>query len=299
MATSDILRLFLVSVILPALAAGLIWAGGWRFTCKQLPRVCWNSAWPNACAVASSYWVAYVGLQGFPPFPPNESRAWLFYWLALAAVLACGLTLKKIPAAVLWPLKILLTAATLYFVLRATVQYEWTVPETVGWLVGLTVVTLGFWQTLEYASSTLREGSDGWVFLGVLLFSVGVLAIALGASGSVKLAQFAAALGTVLAVYGFYQYFAKAIALHIGGLAPFTFVYLGLLLNGVFYSELPRSSATLLLLCPMAVWLCRIPLRRNRPLAQRLAFPATILVLCGGWAVWLALSSVEPVEYYY
>ena len=299
MATSDVLRLFLVSVVLPALAAGLFWAAGWWLTCRQSPRFCWNSAWPNACAIASSYWVAYLGLEGFPPFPPNESRAWLFYWVAIAALLAWGLSIKKIPAALVWPLKTLLTAATLYFILRATVKYEWTLAETVGWLLGLTVVTLGFWHALACASRTLRESCDRWVFLGGLLFSVGALAISLGASGSVKLAQFAAALGTVLAVYGVYHYFTNAIALHVGGLVPFVFIYLGLLLNGVFYSELPRLSAILLLLCPVAAWVCHLPFCRNRPLALRLAFLTLILMLCGGVAVWLALPSVEPVEYYY
>ena len=299
MATSDVLRLFLVSVILPALAAGLIWGCGRWFTGSRSPRFCWNSAWPNACAIASSYWVAYLGLQRFPQFPPNESRAWLFYWVAIAAILAWGLSIKKIPAAAIWPLKILLTVATLYCVLRATIKYEWTLPETVGWLLGLTVVTLGFWHTLECASRTLREGSDSWIFLGVLLFSVGVLAISLGASGSVKLAQSAAALGSVLAVYGFYHYFAKAVALHVGGLVPLVFIYVGLLLLGVFISYLPRPSAILLLLCPMAAWLCHLPFCRIRPLALRLAFLTLILMLCGGVAVWLALPSVEPVEYYY
>ena len=299
MATSDVLRLFLVSVVLPALAAGLIWAGGWRFTCRQSPTFCWHSAWPNALAIASSYWVAYLGLEGFPRFPPNESRAWLFYWLAVAAALAWGLSLKKLPAAVIGSLKALLTATTLYFVLRATVKYGWTVPETVGWLLGLSVVILGFWHALECAASTLHEDARGWDSLGMLLFSVGALTISLGVSGSVKLAQFGAALGTVLAVYGLTHYFAKAIPFHVGGLVPLVFIYSGLLLNGVFYSELPRPSAILLLLCPMGVWLCRVPFWRNRPLAQRLAFPASILVLCGGWAIWLALSSVEPVEYYY
>ncbi|MCH8219419.1 MAG: hypothetical protein IH892_21915 [Planctomycetes bacterium] len=299
MATSDLFRLILVSVVLPALAAGLIWGCGRWFTGRGSPSFCWNSAWPNACAIASSYWVVYLGLEGFPPFPPNESRARLFYWVAVAAVLAWGLSLKKIPAVAAWPLKTLLTGAALYFVLPAAVKVEWTVLETVGWLLSLTVVTLGFWYALACVSRTLRKSSDPWVFLGVLLFSVGALVISLGASGSVKLAQSGAALGSALAVYGIFHYYGKAIALHVGGLAPFTLIYVGLLLLGVFISYLPRLSAILLLLCPMAVCLCHLPFCRNRPLALRLAFLTLILMLCGGVAVWLALPSVEPVEYYY
>jgi len=288
-----IAKLILSTVVYPALSAALIW-----FLALWLGR---DKArvWPNAAALASAYMAAYLGLEGIPQFPPPASLAWLLIWIPALALLGWLLSLRP------WPLWFkgfmcaLVSLPALYFTLRSTVQYEWRPMVAVLWLTGLTGILLLSQATLHRASRTLDRPPAEWLFLGSLLCSIGALSLALGASGSIKLAQLGGALGVVMFLYAVFRFRQCGEPLYQGGTLPLSLTYLGLVLNGLFYSELPRSSAGLLMLCLLSPGLLLLPPLRNRPISVRLAVLITIGLVCGGLAIGLAATAgSSPADYY-
>jgi hypothetical protein len=288
-----IVKLILSTLVYPALSAALIW-----FLALWLGRGK-TRAWPNAAALASAYMAAYLGLEGIPQFPPPASLAWLFFWIPVFALLGWLLSLRAWPVYVRMVLCALVSPPALYFTLRSTVQYEWQPGVTILWLTGLTGVLLLSQATLNRASRTMDRPPAEWLFLGSQLCSIGALSLALGASGSVKLAQLGGALGVVVFLHAVFRFKRCGEALYQGGTLPLSLTYLGLVLNGLFYSELPRSSAGLLMLCLLSPGLLLLPPLRNRTLSLRLAVLITICLVCGGLAVGLAATAgSSPADYY-
>ena len=286
-----LVTLLLNTFVYPGLAACLLWSGAWWLGGRR-PR-----AGPNAAAMASAYVVTFVAVQGLPGFPPTASLSWLCYWVPVFALLGWFLAVKPWPA-LAWSLSTLLTVVSLYCLLRVTIQYQWNPVHAVLWLVALTAILQGLRAALDYGSRNLDEGSAQWLFQGALLFALGTLALSLGASGSIKLAQFAGALAVVFSVYTLFRFVHRCAPLHRGGSTPLSFTYLGLLINGYFYSELPPSSACLLILCPLIPLVLILPALRQRSLPVRLACLALALILCGGLAVVIAATSGESLDGY-
>lgn len=286
-------KLILSTFVYPGLTAVLIWLAASRLGRLRA------SAWPNALALTAAYGAAYLGLEGMPGFPPPASLGWLFYWIPAFALVGWLLAVRPWPVYVKIVLSAAVSVPALYCILRSTVQYTWQPVAAVLWLAGLTVILVLIYTTLDRTSRTLEEPPAEWMFHGSLLFSIGVLSLSLGASGSIKLAQLGGALGVVVFLYTVFRFWRCCEPLYRGGTLPLSLTYLGLVLNGVFYSELPRTSAGLLILCPLASSLLTLAPLRNRSLSLRLVTLITVSLACGGLAMALAATSGGDAADYY
>jgi hypothetical protein len=175
-----------------------------------------------------------------------------------------------------WENRAMLTGATLWLVLGPLFQSLWE-PEPrqgVAWMIGLGVGMLAFWGTLEALSA--RRGRGMLLPMAVL---AGGTAAVLVLSRVLVLGECAMTLAAALGVAWLVARWRTDLTLAVGGVPVVTVVLAGLILGGRFYGEMPRASALLLALAPLAVLIDRVgPIRRWPGWASSVARVTAVLV---------------------
>jgi len=245
----------------------------------------------SALAVGMGFALGSNRLFGNPGWPPAEAHLWLRP-IALAAT--CWGTLdaaRRPPGWARWGARVVISAASLGVILRPMALYSWATGESIAWLVGLEVALLGSWGNLD----ALADRLPGPALPLTLAVVAGSGSVALLLSGSVDLAGLGMALTAPLVVLSLAGLIAPRSASRGGYASVFAPIALGLGLNGLFYADLPRGSALLLLIAPAAGWLGRVgPARKLGPRGLALACAAAALIPAA-LAVALALAASPPL----
>ncbi|NLT71162.1 MAG: hypothetical protein GXX91_10770 [Verrucomicrobiaceae bacterium] len=283
--------MFLLEQLLPAVAL----AGAVAALLSALALRCENARFSRAAAVflpAVAYAAGHFFVTGWTSFPPADTTNWLPYFgLAAAAIVssACPLPSKTARLAIFG----LLCAGAMRLLLAPKFRYAWSAEE--GWLqvVGLCALVLlarvGFTLTKRRAPHPIESPL-------LMVFLPAGTAVALMLSGSLLLGHFGFILSA--AHVGALLLFRRSEAFAGEAAAVFSLLHVSLLACGIFFSDLPATSAILLALSPhLASLLERIvgsfvgktPVPR-RAGALRLSAVAALV----GVALFVALRSSPP-----
>lgn len=195
-------------------------------------------------AVSSGFAASFVAMTGLPRWLPVEASQRLFFAVILAG-LASVVAVAVAKPALDWALSTAVWLVTLPALLETPLRHTWSVAQAALWLAGLFVAGLvlsaGFVRHTD-ASPAAPPGERAWPALPlravVRVLVVSSAALALGLSGTARMAQLAgavaAAVFTVEAL-GFARRQTRWRAAH--GVVP-AVASLGLLLIGHFYAEL-------------------------------------------------------------
>ncbi len=240
-------------IITPALVPAAI-----AFVCLLVSWRAWRRRslaaeghWGGAAALALGFLSAYLILVSWPQMPPKKAMDWMPYLVLIAGV--AGVTQRY------WgkrwyarfSLNLLLGALFAGVLLRSYLQNTWDRVEGIIWIAGLAAATTILRNTLERLA-TKRTGAS--LPLSLCLFSA-VSSVAYTLSGSALLGQLTGALAAVFGAAILLAWWAPGLSLAAGTLTVFAPVYVGLLIQAHFYSELPLISAVLLYLTPFLLWL--------------------------------------------
>lgn len=239
----------LPSVIVPAIAAVIGLATARLLARRATTQIALGGALPLGFA----FLAAYVAISGWPRWMPVEATQRLFYFVAVAALLAAPLN-RLGPNARLAATFAFATPATA-LLLQSQIQYRWTVTQSVIWVLGLgalgVILAAALAQStrVERVEANAPEGAPVGVWHDSLLHSVlaGCAAVALGLSGSALLGQLMGAIAVGCLVVGIAGFVSRAQWKPSDGLVWLLAVG-GLLLLGFFYSELGALPAVLLAL---------------------------------------------------
>jgi hypothetical protein len=187
---------------------------------------------------------------------------WVF-WLAAVATLL-ELVGERIPGRAWgrWALRAGLVFAGLIALLQPYWRYTWEGVDAAKWLLGLTVLFVVLWASVDRA--TRRIGDVSWPFCATIV-SLGT-SLALILTGSQRLSELGLILTSVMGVLALAGLKPARRPLAGGASAVFPVIIGGLLLSAHFYSETPGRTVLLLAFAPSAIWIGHIPpLSRMRP----------------------------------
>ncbi len=195
----------------------------------------------GAGALGLAYLSASVAMTGWPGWPPGDSTERLLF-LVLAAALMSAARGWLFESAPRWWLRLGFTFLLLLAMLKAPLEHSWSGTEAILWLAALLAV--GFGLALAFAAD--MAGPSAWLPAGVRVAVLAGVAVALGLSGTARLALLAAALaGAAFTV--------EVVAARLRRdpwLAADSWVLalavFGLLLGGYFYASLEPWPAALL-----------------------------------------------------
>ena len=243
----SIFKQVILGLLLPAVVGGGIFIFAKSLTSKRESehKKDWLSGWLVAVALSAGYTVGYIGLEGFPPFPPREGVHWLCYLAIIGLISGAfwhssrwGRLIVQIGLSIVIP-RLLLNSAF---------KYTWGQFEGFIWWVCLAVAILIFWNTVQQSFTMLPSGgSSSFVYFGLS----GGTALILAVSGSLRLAQHT---GILVAVFAAIWIITLALRhpdskSHVfpRGVSPVVALVLsGIWMNGYFYEEVPAVSAILL-----------------------------------------------------
>lgn len=278
---------FLLQQFAPGMIAGALVAFAVSITMRWL-RVPWMKQAAAACAVGGGYAVGHAKTVGWPGFPPGDATHWLLF-SAIAAILVgfvYGMLKDKWAAGRAATFAVLLLG-TLTLLLMPKFKHGWTVAQGAIWLTALALAGLLMGWALD---RNIRTGERRFSLAWFAVITTGA-SVALATTGSMVLGQFAAVLSAVIialiaaAMIGTIT--ERAVTPCLGTL------FIGLITCGYFYSELPWTSALLLVLSPAAGSLVRGEASVTKELLR-----AVIVMLPVGVAVALAFRASPPMEYY-
>jgi hypothetical protein len=240
--------------------------------------------WGVAIGLGLGYFAGHVGILGWPSVPPIEAKQWV-PWLALAStVLGVVEASWFVPKGATWGVRAVFVSLLVGSVLWSQVENHWEVREAACWLGGLGAVVLLSWWNLEAQAE--RLSGPGWVVpIGLVTAGWAVVQVlsfdaSLGQLDGVLAAALLGALPTVGLRPG--------LALSKGGPAITTMVLAGLGLTGIFYSNVPKPVALILVLAPWTPWVDRIGFIRRRSYWTRASVRFLAVLLTVGLAVFLA-----------
>jgi hypothetical protein len=219
-------------LVVPALVAAAIVLAG---RTAAAPR----SAWIAGAALAAAYALGHAGFHGRPAIPPRAVEEWIPLAAGVAAV--AGVVTARSAPWLGWILRTAVLGASLALWLGPMMTHRWTAAHSAAWLGGLLGLALAALSPLAAWSACAT--------------ALGGTAAALALSGSVALGQLAAA-GAAAAGGGLAATAVRATSpIGRASVADVAVLGAGLVVCGTFYSELPRSSAVLLFLAPLAAGL--------------------------------------------
>jgi hypothetical protein len=234
---------------------------------------------------------------------PADQFHWI--WWAVVAALAWGLldSATRLPtparAAVLLAAGLAISATLLWPLTRS----EWQGPTAYAWLAGVGLGIAILWASLDAVS----DRTPGPAVATVYLLAAAVLAITLGATGSVAFAKLAGALAATAAglwLAALLRHRESTPWMARGATAVFAVAYLGMIVNGHFWSNLPWPDATLLAVAPCALWVGHLTPTRwptwKRHTAGIAAATVILLTAVGlaGYAGYKATQNPDPASMY-
>jgi hypothetical protein len=252
----------------------------------------WNDVL-GAWAFGGAYLFAHFELVGFPAWPSAERTPSALDWLAwcIAALMPCALVYLFVARERSFrrSLRGLFSAALVMLSLRG-----WLRGDGSTWLAALALIlVIVAWATTE----ALVRRSPGPVpvlplFVTMLCVSVSSL---LGHSALV--AELAGALCVCLGASAVVSLLAPRFQLSSGSVAVTVLVLAGMLLNGVFFSDVHWSSALLALASLIVPWLARRGAGAARGGWRAAAIGAGLALLFGAAAVVAAHLNAPSYDY--
>jgi hypothetical protein len=277
-------NLLLPGVLFPgACAAAVLWLAA-RLDRRRRA----STVGGGAAALGLAYLSTHVALTGWPSWPPVDSTQRLLFLVLAAAFLSAvrGWLMESAPP---WWLRLGFIFLLLLAMLKTPLEHAWSGGEAVLWLAVLLAVGFGLARSLALDMA----GATAWVPAGVRVALLCGVAVALGLSGTARLALLAGALACAVGVVEVLA----ARLLRQPWLAADSWVLamavLGLLLGGYFYAALepwPGALLVVALLLPGVV--------AKRPLPWRL-LPLVPLALALAIVIAGSLAEEEdPYGYY-
>ncbi len=237
----------LYTVVLPALIAATALVAAWRLRANRSA-----DYWGPAVGLGVGYIAGYLGILGWPMFPPLEVTQWLF--LIAVTGLALGITERwwRRHLRITWAVRFLIMGAVSWILLRPLVTYSWSTALSVAWLAGLTAGAIGFWK--------IQQRLDGHAaprFHALLLTVLGTTeSVVIGLSSSVALAQLQGVLtAAVAATFLVAWRLPRALDSLNTGIPLVSLLFVTHGAAAFFFAEMPAASAVLLALAPLGALL--------------------------------------------
>ena len=233
------------------------------------------SGWLVGVALGVGYIVGYIGLEGFPPFPPREGVHWLCYLALIGLILG---VFWHFEVSKRFSGQVLVSVVIPRLLLNAMFKYTWGQVEGFIWWLCLSLVIFIFWNIVQRSFIVFPSGGSGpFVYFGLS----GGTALILAVSGSLRLAQHAGILVAIFAAIWIITLFLqpddKVPVFPSRASAVITLAFAGIWMNGYFYEEVPVVSAVLLLLSLFLVPLGRIEAIRRLGV-RRSAFVQIVVI---------------------
>lgn len=287
----------------PALIATAFAAIGWqlwRFGAKDRPVALWAAPVGMGLGVA----VGIVGLMsamggaGFVqsiPLPPRQSFHWL-PWIGLASIVlaVAGLVPARIGPWVYGVLGLALASfaaiVIVYLRQRARLGDGPAMALTAALVVGTAVVV----ASNELAARRL----PGWAIPLHLTIVGTALAVALGATGTLRIGQYAGVPCAVTGPWIVAGLLRRDFRLATGGIAVFAVLAMSLAVSGVLYSSLPAAAALLLAVAAAApgVALVPMPTAREAWLRPTVAAVATMALVVAAMVAVVSSGAVTASQ---
>jgi hypothetical protein len=285
----------LFGVLLPALAAGLVLAAGWRLRRPEAPEV--DGRWCGGLAMAAALIAAQLGISGVPRLPGGDITPTGLDWLAWSVLLAALMLPAEPQLGRRWALlRGVLAITTVELVLRNQLSRWGEGLEAAAWPVGLSALLLVEWGALGRLARGPRL--QGPLVIWLLAAHLGALA---ALTGSVTLGQLSGAVAAGAGAALVASWWRPRVRLDGTGVGVAAIALFGLALNAHFFSYTTGQDILLVAAAPLLGLLAELPpLRRRTPWAQTLT-TALLVVLPLALVVvraWLAFESDPYADYY-
>jgi hypothetical protein len=244
----------------------------------------------GACAFGVAYLVAHSVLLGWPAWPSGDRTLSALEWQAwtIAALIPCALlcaTSRRVPAIAF----VALAASFVYLALR-----RWMHGAGSPWLAALFLAAMiGAWASTD----ALVRRSPGVTPVPALLVSVITASVCSLLGHSAVVAELAGALCVCLGASAVVAVLAPRFRLARGAVVAILLVLTGVLLNGVFFSDVHWSSALLTVLSLGAPWIAARGGSRTRVGWKPALIRAALAAVFGAAAVLLAQQHAPTYEY--
>ena len=208
--------------------------------------------WIGSLGILLGYTIGYIGIQGWPQFPPSDPSTGWFVYIGLTALI---FSLAESGWKNRWWVVIIgraiFTLSVCLIMLSPLVRNIWSMPETIFRVVTFTVISLVFWNIIDSIKKVLSPGLLG-LFLTIF---VAVESILILLSHSILLAQLvglvAAAMGALTAVNWVFPRVSSDSTM-TGLVSVLIIVHA---MSAVSYADMPGWSALLLAAVPAAALL--------------------------------------------
>ena len=201
----------------------------------------------GARAACAGILTGVLAIDGLPSVPPVEATD-LLPFLTLIGLVWGQQRARLIPAA---PLRLLVGVGLLWMMTAPQRQYTWSTIEAIQWIGGLSLGIAALW-TLLVAGLQRSDPRGSGIALTVL---IGVVALALGATGSARYGQLAGAVAATIggmAAVGLWRPDSERLLEAVPSIA----LVIGALISaGLLFSDLPDTTAGLLVLAPAGLLL--------------------------------------------
>lgn len=218
-----------------------------------------HGRWGAPLALGGGFFAGYIGIRGFPRFPPAEATEHLAYFALAAFVLGLIESARRTPWWLRWPLRAAVCVPLVLVMTRASRDWDWTAVQAAAWVVGLTLVILVAWASAASQAARFPGATSPLI----LLIATAGSSVALLLTGSLLLAQLALALAVTLFVSALAAWrrppLSPSLTASDGGVCVALILLAGLLMNGYFYSELPAFAALTLFAAPALGWAGDLP----------------------------------------
>jgi len=260
-------EIFSVTLLPALLSAIVLIAAAW------LPRAR-ASAGPLAIGVA--FITGYFSLEK-PGFPPQDNFNWLVFLAMLITALATAVALLNAPTWTHWLLSLLLSVALVTRLLWPLLFPTDVASHIRAWTAPAILLTFLSCLSIDTLARQTQSASIPWIMTACAGFST----LALGMSDSQKFGLMSAALTFACLPLIFLASRWQRWNLFRSTPWLFTLLWLGLLINGHFWSNLRLPDALGLIIAPHATWLTEIPplQRRLKPWQANLLRVALVLII--------------------
>ncbi|HEV3163424.1 MAG TPA: hypothetical protein VGZ22_05245 [Isosphaeraceae bacterium] len=271
----DVLQIVLRCVAAPAaVAAAVLVIAFWL--ARRSGRS-WLRDAGEVLALGLGYLAGHQATIGSPPMPLSlsmEAMHWLGF-VAVAAILV-GLIEAFLPAPswLRWLLRAGLVVLTVWLVANSLLDPQRD--DRLSWpsLAAAILIALAFWANLQSLAD--RQAGRG-VPLAIMVLAGSACPIILMA-GIIVVAELAAALWFCTFAVLVAAWLDRGTSLARGGVTVVASLLIGLVLNGLYYGDLPPATAILMALAPAGLWLGRIGSLQRHPRWRATACSLAVLL---------------------